>query len=142
MFCKFLFPSCELSDVIMTLSANSIFIVTGKSFTSCTLGKFQFLTVLISSFTNLPPSPLSEKVHGKFNSFVQEFLPQGHSRISLYYKNFVLVITISFTINIILYCLNLSREVIQLAQPQVRWYRYNWKSDRRILQNWKQYLIF
>lgn len=34
-FCTFLFPSCELSDMTMTLSANSIFIVTGKSFTSC-----------------------------------------------------------------------------------------------------------
>lgn len=36
-FCKFLFPSCTLSDVIMTLSASSIFTVTGKPFTSCSL---------------------------------------------------------------------------------------------------------
>lgn len=40
-FCKFLFPHCKLSDVIMTLLANSVFIVTGKPFTSSSLwGKF------------------------------------------------------------------------------------------------------
>lgn len=40
-FCKFPFPHCKLSDVIMTLLANSVFIVTGKPFTSSSLwGKF------------------------------------------------------------------------------------------------------
>lgn len=53
-FCKFLSqPSCKLSNTIITLSANSIFIVPGKLYLRLTLGGKFASTVLTSSFLSL-----------------------------------------------------------------------------------------
>lgn len=44
--------------------------------------------------------------------FSKSFLPQDHSKISFYDIDYILLITISLTTNIVHYCLNLSCEVV------------------------------